>query len=215
MMRWLGALGAVVVLSSLGLSACAPEPQVASTTDVVVVDDYWYDDDFWIWLDDDDDCCPDGDDLRDRIEEWWGDLSDAQKEVVKERVKDWLEDHEGFFEEGTLVNYELLRDTVVERWQALTPEERQSWVDGRHERIATRRAELGPLSAEQQARFAALKENNVDPGTIDRSRLPEFGERNPAATPRIVHHPSPRGGFGGRGGGFGGRGGGGRGGGRR
>ena len=125
------------------LVACAGQPQAPPQPiySVWLHDDYyWYDDDFWIWIDDNPDCCSNPDDLRDALKRWWEGLPPDQQDKVRQRVADWLEEH-GLQPENVTEVRELVLETVQDRWDALTPEERRAWLDGRSDRAKARLAQ--------------------------------------------------------------------------
>lgn len=181
----------------------------------------WYDDDFWIWVDDHPDCCEDKQDLKEALRNWYDSLDPPQQEAVRDRVRDWL-DENGIEPAVDQPVKELVLETASERWAALTPTERQQWLDQRRTRIEQRRAadwashltpaqrtalseRVSKLSPEQRA---ALRAGAPSAGTT------AISGGAGAGTSRPVAHPTPgRAGLSGgmrfqaaRGGGRGGRG---------
>ena len=122
--------------------------------------DDWYDDDFWIWVDDHPDCCNDQDDVKQALQEWYAGLDPDQQRAVRDRVEVWM-DERGVVPTAGQSPRDLVLDTAAERWSALTPAERQQWLDQRRERIERRQAAgpAGSLSADQRA---ALRERGAD-----------------------------------------------------
>jgi hypothetical protein len=120
----------------------------------------WYDDDFWIWVDDHPDCCDDQDDIRQALQEWYTGLDPEQQQAVRDRVEVWMNER-GVVPGAGQSPRDLVLDTAAERWSALTPAERQQWLDQRRERIERRQAagSAGSLSADEGA---ALHERAAD-----------------------------------------------------
>jgi hypothetical protein len=120
----------------------------------------WYDDDFWIWVDDHPDCCNDQDDIRQALQEWYAGLDPEQQRAVRDRVEVWMNER-GVVPAAGQSPRDLVLDTASERWSALTPAERQQWLDQRRERIERRQAmgSAGSLSSDQRA---AMRERAAD-----------------------------------------------------
>jgi hypothetical protein len=135
--------------------------------------DDWYDDDFWIWVDDHPDCCNDRDDIRQALEDWYAGLDPEQQRAVRDRVQVWM-DERGVVPAAGQSPRDLVLDTAAERWSALTPVERQQWLDQRRERIERRRAggPAGSLTADQRA---ALRERGADLSPEQYAALRESG----------------------------------------
>jgi Protein of unknown function (DUF3106) len=107
---------------------------------------------------------------------------------------------------------ELILATASERWDALSPEERQSWLAGRQERAEQRQALASRLTPEQQAevrarvasmtpeqRAAARARLDDSPGSAgarDRIGDASAGLGSARDTSRfddhMVSHPTPR-----------------------
>lgn len=131
--------------------------------------DDWYDDDFWIWVDDHPDCCADQDDVKQALQDWYDGLDPEQQQAVRDRMESWMNEHD-VVPVGGQTPRDLVLDTAAERWSALTPQEREQWLDQRHERIERRQA-AGPLGVDQRnvsrerpadlspAQYAALRES--------------------------------------------------------
>jgi hypothetical protein len=135
--------------------------------------DDWYDDDFWIWVDDHPDCCNDRDDIRQALEDWYAGLDPEQQRAVRDRVQVWMDERGVVLAAGQSPR-DLVLDTAAERWGALTPAERQQWLDQRRERIERRRAggPAGSLTADQRA---ALRERGADLSPEQYAALRESG----------------------------------------
>jgi hypothetical protein len=186
----------------------------------------WYDDDFWIWVDDHPDCCDDQDDLKEALQNWYDGLDPAQQQAVRDQVQTWMGEN-GVVPAAGQSAKELILKTASERWAALTPVERQQWLDQRRSRMEQRLAtgSAPHLPSEQRA---ALSERAASLSPEQRAALRESAQsmsfdgvanRGPGgATRSISLHPTPgRAGLSGgprfqaaRGGGRGGRGGRGR-----
>jgi hypothetical protein len=177
---------------------------------------YWYDDDFWEWVDDHPTCCYDRDDIKQGLQTWYQGLDPAQQQVVRDRVQTWM-DENGVVPEAGQSPRDLVLQTASERWAALTPAERQQWLDQRSARIEQRRASGSSLTLEQRA---ALRDRLARLSPEQRSALRESGagasfSRGDRARSSLSNHPTPgrtglssgmrfrSGGFGGRGGGRG------------
>jgi hypothetical protein len=184
--------------------------------------DDWYDDDFWIWVDDHPDCCDDEDDIKQALQDWYGGLNPDQQRAVRARVDAWMDDHGTVPAAGQSAR-DMVLDTAAERWSALTPAERQQWLDQRRDRIEQRRAagSAGRLSADQRdalrarssglspEQYAALRESGRAVS------LDAASSRQRPGRSSISHHPVPSRAALSRGSGFRSAGGRGRGGGRR
>ncbi len=160
--------------------------------------DDWYDDDFWIWVDDRPDCCHDRDDIRQALQDWYAGLSPDQQRAVRDRVEGWI-DERGVAPAGGQSPRDLVLDTAAARWSALSPAERQQWLDQRRERIEQRRAAgaAGSLNADQRA---ALRERAADLSPEQYAALRESGRavsldaasgRQRSGRSSISHHPVP------------------------
>ena len=120
----------------------------------------WYDDDFWIWVDDHPDCCDDQDDIKKALQDWYDDLDPEQQQAVRDRVQTWMDEH-GVVPAAGQSARDLVLETASERWSALTPAERQQWLDQRRSRIEQRRA-AGPAARLTPTSGAALSERAAD-----------------------------------------------------
>jgi hypothetical protein len=136
--------------------------------------DDWYDDDFWIWVDDHPDCCDDRDDIKQALQNWYDGLDPDQQRAVRDRVEVWM-DERGVVPAAGQSPRDLVLDTAAERWSALTPMERQQWLDQRRDRIERRRAagSAGALSADQRA---AVRERGADLSPEQYAALRESGQ---------------------------------------
>ena len=176
------------------LVACAgqPQPPPQPIYSVWLHDDYyWYDDDFWIWIDDNPDCCSNPDDLRDALKRWWEGLPPDQQDKVRQRVADWLEEH-GLQPENVTEVRELVLETVQDRWDALTPEERRAWLDGRSDRAKARLAQrsgVDPLTLDQDRLRARAQGWRADLTPEQRAEL----ARQYSAQRTFANHPTPSG----------------------
>jgi hypothetical protein len=94
----------------------------------------WYDDDFWIWVDDHPDCCNSQDDMKRALQDWYRGLDPEQQQAVRSRVETWMDEH-GVVPAAGQSTKDLVLNTAAERWTALTPDERQQWLDQRRDRI--------------------------------------------------------------------------------
>lgn len=185
---------ALALVSVGALAACTgttshdPEPVYSAW---LHDDYYWYDDDFWLWLDEDDDCCVDPDDLRDALREWWNGLTPEQQDQMRERVDGWLEDND-LHPATDQERRQLIEVTVEERWTALTPKERRSWLKGRSERAKARLADrsgVDPATIDQAALRARTEGWRQD---LPADRRAELAANRPA-TAAIGSHPVPSG----------------------
>jgi hypothetical protein len=180
----------------------------------------WYDDDFWIWADDHPDCCDSESDVKEALRDWYEGLDPEQQQAVRDRVEAWMEEHDVAPAAGQSPR-DLVLDSAAERWTALTPQERQQWLDQRRERIERRQAAgpAEPLSVEQRN---ALREGAANLSPEQYAALRESAQAvsfGPMSGRSISNHPvASRAGLsggsglrsaGGRGRGGGGRGGGG------
>ena len=147
-------------------------------------DVYWYDDPFWIWIDDHPGCCNDVDGLRDAMEDWWSGLDDSQKDELRGSINRWAEDNNVDLEGRQGI--ELVRDTAVERWSAMSPSERQQWVDGRHERIEQRRIQAPEAVSGLDGGSRAQAENAV----AEARQRAAASDRSPDRA-RVGSHPRP------------------------
>ncbi len=200
-----------------GSSGGAPPPYVYNDW---IYDHYdWYDDDFWIWVDEHPDCCDDRDDIKEALQNWYDGLDPSQQQAVRGRVQTWLDD-QGVVPAAGQSAKDLVLETASERWTALTPAERQQWLDQRHARIEQRRA-TGSTSRLTSDQRAALSERAAGLSPDQSAALREsaqgmsFERASGHGSDRsISHHPTPsRAGLSGgthfhaaRGGGRGGRG---------
>jgi hypothetical protein len=208
------------------LSGCSSEGTPYGSSVSYVYDDWlyqhhdWYDDDFWIWVDDHPDCCDDEDDIEEALQSWYDDLDPDQQQAVRDRVQTWMDQH-GVVPAAGQSGKDLVLETVSERWAALTPAERQQWLDQRRSRIEQRRATASAshLTSDQRA---ALSERAADLSPEQRAALRESAQgmsfdrvsERGGVHRSISNHPTPgRAGLSGgarfraaRGGGRGGRG---------
>jgi hypothetical protein len=153
MRRMLGLLAPGLIVTLMGCANDDPapvDPMAYAYRDWLYHPYGWYDDPFWIWVDDNPGCCATGDDLKDALDDWWDDLDPDEQDQVREQADSWLEDH-GLEPAAGENRRDLILDTAAERWEALSPEERSSWLAERQERIAERRAIADQLSPEQRA----------------------------------------------------------------
>jgi hypothetical protein len=112
----------------------------------------WYDDDFWIWVDDHPECCDDEDDIEEALQNWYDDLDPDQQQAVRDRAQTWMDQH-GVVPAAGQSSKDLVLETASERWAALTPGERDQWLDQRRARIEQRRATASAsgLTSDQRA----------------------------------------------------------------
>jgi hypothetical protein len=140
------------------LSGCSSDGTTYGSSVHYAYDDWlyhhydWYDDDFWIWVDDHPDCCDDEDDIEEALQNWYDDLDPDQQQAVRNRVQTWMDQH-GVVPAAGQSSKELVLETASERWAALTPAERQQWLDQRRSRIEQRRATASAsrLTSDQRA----------------------------------------------------------------
>jgi hypothetical protein len=140
------------------LCGCSSEGTTYGSSVSYVYDDWlyhhydWYDDDFWIWVDDHPDCCDDEDDIEEALRNWYDDLDPDQQQAVRDRVQTWMDEH-GVVPAAGQSGKDLVLETASERWAALTPAERQQWLDQRRSRIEQRRvtASASQLTSDQRA----------------------------------------------------------------
>jgi predicted RNase H-like HicB family nuclease len=186
----------------------------------------WYDDEFWVWVDDHPDCCAEQDDLEEALQDWYDGLNAAQQQVVRDRVQTWMDEHEVVPAAGQSAK-ELVLETASQRWAALTPVERQQWLDQRRARMEQRPA-TDSASRLTSAQPDAMSERAASLSPEQRAALRESaqgmsfdrfsGRGRAGAYGSTSRHPTPgRAGLSGgarfqaaRGGGGGGRGGRGR-----
>jgi hypothetical protein len=140
------------------LCGCSSAGTTGGSSVTYVYDDWlyhhydWYDDDFWVWVDDNPDCCDDEDNIKEALQSWYDDLDPAQQQAVRDQVQTWMDQH-GVAPAAGQSSRDLVLETASERWAALTPTERQQWVDQRRSRIEQRRAtaSAASLTSEQRA----------------------------------------------------------------
>jgi hypothetical protein len=146
--------GAALVL----IAGCAGDqgPQEPVVYDTWLYDSgYWYDDDFWAWLDDQEDDI-DPDDFRDKLNDWYEGLDPEDQEDVRQRVEDWLEAHD-LEPLGARDPRALIESTILDRWNAMEPAERQAWLDTRADRAIARDPTASPAArAQARDRLAGL-----------------------------------------------------------
>jgi hypothetical protein len=153
---------------------------------------YWYDDDFWEWADDHPACCYERDDVKQGLQTWYQGLDPNQQQQVRDRVQNWM-DENGIVPEPGQSPRDLVLRTASERWAALTPTERQQWLDQRSARIEQRRAMGSSLTLEQRA---ALRERAANLSPEQRAALRESGRGASFNRPgrmesSLSSHPSP------------------------
>jgi hypothetical protein len=153
---------------------------------------YWYDDDFWEWVDDHPTCCYDRDDIKQGLQTWYQGLDPSQQQAVRDRVQTWM-DENGVVPAAGQSPRELVLETASERWAALTPAERQQWLDQRSARIEQRRASGSSLTLEQRA---AMRERVANLSPEQRAALRESGHgasfnRTGRMQSAISSHPNP------------------------
>jgi hypothetical protein len=188
------------------LCGCSSEGTTGGSSVSYVYDDWfyhhydWYDDDFWIWVDDHPDCCDDEDDIEEALQNWYDDLDPDQQQAVRDRVQTWMDQH-GVVATAGQSGKDLVLETASERWAALTPAERQQWLDQRRSRIEQRRATASAsrLTSDQRA---VLSERAADLSPEQRAALRESAQgmsfdrvsgRGAAGGVRrsISNHPTP------------------------
>jgi hypothetical protein len=208
------------------LSGCSSDGMTHGSSVHYAYDDWlyhhydWYDDDFWIWVDDHPDSCDDEDDIEEALQNWYDDLDPDQQQAVRDRVQTWMDQH-GVVPAAGQSGKDLVLETASERWAALTPAERQQWLDQRRSRIEQRRVtgSAAHLTSDQRA---ALSERAADLSPEQRAALRESAQgmsfdrvsERGGVHRSISNHPTPgRAGLSGgarfraaRGGGRGGRG---------
>jgi hypothetical protein len=185
-------LGAAILLAGCA-SDGGPSPSVYK--DWLYYHEDWYDDDFWVWVDDHPDCCDSKDDVKQALQDWYQGLDPDQQQAVRDRVETWMDERDVVPAAGQSPR-DLVLDTAAERWTALTPQDRQQWLDQRRERIERRQA-VGPLSVDQRnalgeraadlspEQYAALRESAQAV-----SLSPTSGRELPS-TNSISNHPVP------------------------
>jgi hypothetical protein len=194
------AIISAAVSAPLLLAGCASDrgttPYVYN--DWLYYNEAWYDDDYWIWVDDHPGCCDSKAEMNEALQEWYNGLDSDQQQAVRNRVESWMDEHGVVPAEGESPR-DLVLDTAAQRWNALTPEERQQWLDQRRERIERRQAAggAGGLSAEQRS---ALRDRAADLTPEQYAALHESAQavsfdsisgRNPPARSSISSHPVP------------------------
>lgn len=142
----------IVVLPLLGCGSDGPpnsDLTAQAYEDWLYHSDSWYDEPFWIWVDDHPDCCGDGEDLKEALGQWWETLDPEEQEEVRERADNWLDERGLETVEGQSKR-DLILDTASDRWESLTPEERQNWLEQSTARIEARNIlQDGSLTEEQ------------------------------------------------------------------
>jgi hypothetical protein len=162
------------------LCGCASDGTTGGGSVPYVYDDWlyhhydWYDDDFWIWVDDHPDCCDDADDIEEALQSWYDDLDPDQQQAVRDRVETWMDDH-GVVPAAGQSGKDLVLETVSERWTALTPAERQQWLDQRRARIEQRRA-TGSAAGLTDGQRAALGDRAANLSAEQRAALRESAQ---------------------------------------
>ena len=221
-----------IVSAACLLCGCTTDETTAGGSARYVYDDWlyynqdWYDDDFWIWVDDHPDCCDDAADLREALQDWYDDLDPGQQQAVRDRAQTWMDEHSAVPAAGQSAK-DLVLETASERWAALTPAERQQWLDQRRSRMEQRLA-AGSASRLRPDQRVALDDRAPSLNPEQRAALRESAQGTSfgrvagggaaGAYRSISRHPTPsRAGLSGgmrfqaaRGGGRGGRGGRGR-----
>ena len=162
------------------LCGCVGEGTTGGGSVTYVYDDWlyhhydWYDDDFWIWVDDHPDCCDDQDDIKEALQDWYDGLDPSQQQAVHDRAQTWMDEH-GVVPAAGQSGKDLVLETASERWTALTPAERQQWLDQRRSRIEQRRA-TGSASRLTSDQRAALNERATDLSPDQRAALRESAQ---------------------------------------
>ena len=156
----IGLSAAILLASCTGDGAGGGAPSAYVYDDWLYYHDDWYDDDFWIWVDDHPDCCDDRDDIKQALQNWYDDLDPEQQRAVRERVDAWMDEH-GVVPAAGQSTRGLVLDTAAERWTALTPDERQQWLDQRRDRIERRQA-AGPAGGRSASERDAMRERAAD-----------------------------------------------------
>jgi hypothetical protein len=152
--------------------------------------EYRYDDEFSHWLDEQDDEEIDRDDIRQAFDEWYDGLAPADQEAVRQRVDDWLEAHD-LEPVGEADQRQLIADTVSDRWTAMSPEERQTWLDTRRDRAVARDPGASPEArASAQDRLAGIDRETLRsrPNTWSLGRT---ADREAGAFGGLAAHPQP------------------------
>jgi hypothetical protein len=197
---------AVFSLAACLLGGCASDgPDTGGRPARYVYDDWlyydqgWYDDDFWIWADENPECCDDRDDIEQALEHWYDDLDPGQQQAVRGRVQTWMDEH-GVVPAAGQSAKDLVLETASERWTALTPVERQRWLDQRRSRIEQRLA-TGSASRLTSDQRAVLSERAASLSPEQRAALRESAQgtsfdrasgRGAAGAYRSVSlHPTP------------------------
>jgi hypothetical protein len=197
----------VTIFCAAGLLwGCASDGTTGGSSVTYVYDDWlyhhydWYDDDFWVWVDDHPNCCDDEDDIKEALQNWYDDLDPDQQQAVRDRVQTWMDQH-GVVPAPGQSGKDLVLETASERWAALTPAERQQWLDQRRSRIEQRRATASASSLTSDQR-GALSERGADLSPQQRAALLESAQgvsfdrvsaRGAAGGVRrsISNHPTP------------------------
>jgi hypothetical protein len=93
---------------------------------------------------------------------------------VRNRVQTWMDQH-GVVPAAGQSGKNLVLETASERWAALTPAERQQWLDQRRSRIEQRRAtgSAAHLTSDQRA---ALSDRAADLSPEQRAALRESAQ---------------------------------------
>ena len=159
----------------------------------------WYDDDFWVWVDEHPNCCDGQSDLREALQDWYGQLDPDQQQAVRDRVQSWMDEH-GVVPAAGQSAKELVLETASERWSVLTPAERRQWVDQRRSRVEQRRV-AGSAAGRDFERRALLGEGAAGLSPEQRAALLESAQgisfdRTGASGAQggsrsISRHPSP------------------------
>jgi hypothetical protein len=187
------ALGAVILTAGCASDRGSTTPYVYK--DWLYYHEDWYDDDFWVWVDDHPDCCDSKDDVKQALQDWYLGLDPEQQQAVRDRMETWMDEHDVVPAAGQSPR-DLVLDTAAERWTALTPQERQQWLDQRRERIE-RRQVAQPLGVDQRA---ALRERAANLSPEQDAALRESAQavslgpisgRGPPERSSISNHPVP------------------------
>ncbi|EKL9830107.1 hypothetical protein AB8I23_002108 [Vibrio alginolyticus] len=162
------ALSILVLLCGSVLAGCSSSDHSGSYSTVYYssgyYDPWWYDhDDYWIYYYPG--CCDNGDEYKEKLEEWWNGLDEDQQQSIKDKVEDWKDD-------DMSANIDNMKRQLDDHWQSLPDEQKQEirtqW-ENRPEHIEP----------------ATLQGKAVKEKVQQRKALPETKIQRPVARPNV------------------------------